>query len=225
MIRILVFLSLLIGCLGYYMEDYPFNSSRVNRPSYQRKLLAARRSGPTMPSKGWEMCCEAEVEVVPNMEHSYVWPMETPERNYFVVSGTCLILNKYFFKIKKYISLFHINFHKIGMKILYSTAHDSLQFKIVEPNLEDNKISITGDKLTDYMRFEKSEDVFVNRKTWQERSEQPNESSLKNVFILDIFEIPPGESFSCQTEKDDQFCYLVMPNPRVNRFAIQVYLI
>ena len=34
-----------------------------------------------------------------------------------------------------------------GMKILYSTAHDSLQFKLVEPNLEDNKISITGDKL------------------------------------------------------------------------------
>ena len=68
------------------------------------------------------------------------------------------------------------------MKILYSTAHDSQQFKIVEPNLEDNKISITGDKLTDYMRFEKSEDIFVSRKTWQERSEQPNDSSLKVYF-------------------------------------------
>ena len=71
-----------------YMEDYPFNASKINRPSYQRKLLAARRSGPTMPAKGWEMCCEEGVEVVPNLEHSYVWPMETPERNYFVVSGT-----------------------------------------------------------------------------------------------------------------------------------------
>lgn len=46
------------------------------------------------------------------------------------------------------------------------------------------------------MRFEKSEDIFVTRKTWQERSEQPNESSLKNVFILDIFEIPEGEESS-----------------------------
>lgn len=108
------------------------------------------------------------------------------------------------------------------MKILYSTTFSTKQFKIVEPNLEDNKISITGDKLTDYMRFDKSEDIFVTRKTWQERSEQPNESSLKNVFILDIFEIPEGESFSCQTEKDDQFCYLIMPNPRVNRIALQV---
>ena len=119
---------------AYNLEDYPYNSSRINRfsqflnniflqilipfarPSYQRKLRA-RGAGPTMPATGWQMCCEAEVEVVPNMEHSYVWPMETPERNYFVVSG---------------------------MKILYSTAHDSIQFKIVEPNLEDNKISITG---------------------------------------------------------------------------------
>lgn len=181
-------------CVAFSEEEYPYESSRINRPSYQRKLQA-RRKGPTMPAKGWEMCCEAEFQVVPNMEHSYVWPMETPERNYFVVSG---------------------------MKILYSTAHDSLQFKVVEPNLEDNKISITGDKLLDYMRFEKSEEIFVSRKTWQERSEQPNESSLKNVFILDIFEIPEGESFSCQTEKDDQFCYLVMPNPRVNRIALQI---
>ena len=71
---------------AYNEEEYPFESSKINRPSYQRKLQA-RRKGPTMPAKGWEMCCEAEFQVVPNMEHSYVWPMETPERNYFVVSG------------------------------------------------------------------------------------------------------------------------------------------
>ena len=75
---------------AYDEEEYPFESSKINRPSYQRKLQA-RRKGPTMPAKGWEMCCEAEFQVTPNMEHSYVWPMETPERNYFVVSGWFMI--------------------------------------------------------------------------------------------------------------------------------------
>ena len=83
----LLCLIMLESCVvAYDVNDYPFNSSRINRPSYQRKLRA-RGSGPTMPSTGWVMCCEPEFEVVPNMEHSYVWPMETPERNYFVVSG------------------------------------------------------------------------------------------------------------------------------------------
>ena len=84
----LLCLIMLESCVvvAYDINYYPFNSSRINRPRYQRKLRA-RGSGPTMPSTGWIMCCEADFEVVPNMEHSYVWPMETPERNYFVVSG------------------------------------------------------------------------------------------------------------------------------------------
>lgn len=107
---------------AYDEEAYPFESSKINRPTYQRKLQA-RRKGPVMPAKGWEMCCEAEFQVVPNMEHSYVWPMETPERNYFVVSGTI------FCKIYTCCAL-HCAFSSHGYHVLVTFFYDFNPYKM-----------------------------------------------------------------------------------------------
>ena len=61
----------------------------------------------------WDSELDNSIGVYPN----YVWPIDTDERNYFVL---------------------------IGLKMLLATASETKQFKIIEPYIYQNRISVDG---------------------------------------------------------------------------------
>jgi hypothetical protein len=109
----------------------------------------------------------------------------------------------------------------IGMLIEASPK----QYKIVEPNICDNTISLSGAPLSRYMYYENiGNDVLVSYQDWTQINKQYNYKSRINVFYLDIYELAKDSTQNyCKLDTQDQtsFCYKIITMPgKENRFGL-----
>lgn len=93
-------LCIFICCVGFIsaFEELYSNKTYGNidrRNLRSKKIINAgtKMKPPLMPpkGKGWKICC-AEDDYKPNLEHNFVWPMETVERIYFFIHGMQFLL-------------------------------------------------------------------------------------------------------------------------------------
>jgi hypothetical protein len=60
------------------------------KKAHSSEGFATKMKPPDMPKKGWKLA-DVDEEVEANVEHNFVWPMETVERIYFYVKGTNIL--------------------------------------------------------------------------------------------------------------------------------------
>lgn len=150
---------------------------------------ATKMKPPEMPRKGWKLA-NVEDEKDTNVDHNFVWPMETTERIYFYVKG---------------------------MRQLLGSAKK--RFKVTEPLIQDNKLSLAGAPLSLFMLFDGYEESLTTFENWRTESQQ-NAENRNNVFILDIWPIAVKDRSPCEITKKSQFCYQLTRSGNDKRFLL-----
>jgi hypothetical protein len=93
------------------------------------------------------------------------------------------------------------------------------KFKVTEPLIYDNKLSVAGAPLSTFMTFDGFDDILVPFDSWRSQSKQ-GPQNRENVFILDLYEIPDKERPPCPITEKSHFCYQMSTILGERRFVI-----
>ena len=108
-------------------------------------------------------------------------------------------------------------FLSIGLRQLLGSATG--RFKVTEPLLEDNKLSLAGAPLSLFMKFDGNEDSLVTFDAWRTESNQ-GANNQNNLFTMDLYSIPVKDRSPCEIEKKSHFCYQIVSSPAGKRFLL-----